>query len=42
MDKNNTDMVKQVVRNEDFRNYFNYLTPKEFLGFFSFNGGVKK
>lgn len=35
--QNYADAVKQLVTAGDFGTYFNYLTPKEFLGFFSFS-----
>lgn len=36
--KNHADAIKQLVTAGEFGIYFNYLTPKEFLGFFSFDG----
>jgi histidinol phosphatase-like PHP family hydrolase len=35
--QNHADAIKQLVTAGDFGTYFNYLTPKEFLGFFSFS-----
>ena len=38
--KNHADVIKQLVSSGAFETYFNYLTPKEFLGFFSFDISV--
>lgn len=33
---NPADEIQKRIKNHDFFNYFNYSTPKEFLGFFKF------
>lgn len=33
---NHADAIKQLVTAGEFKTYFNYLTPQEFLGFFKF------
>ena len=35
--QNHADVIKQLVSVGSFETYFNYLTPKEFLDFFSFS-----